>query len=123
MQDFTYRGRPADYSIEIALTGTAPQFELVEVSGKDSLRQEWIDTHGYGIQHLGMRVDDVAAITAEMTGAGYGVLQSGHGYGLVGDGAFVYVDTLADYGFILEAIEVPAQRREPDFVFPPPAAT
>jgi hypothetical protein len=56
-----------------------------------------------------------------MTAAGYDVLQSGHGYGLAGDGAFVYFDTLADYGFILEAIQVPAQRREPDFVFPPTA--
>jgi hypothetical protein len=66
-----------------------------------------------------MRVEDAAAVTAEMTAAGYDVLQSGHGYGLAGDGAFVYFDTLADYGFILEAIQVPAQRREPDFVFPP----
>jgi hypothetical protein len=121
VRDFTYRGRPADYTIEIAMTGTAPQFELVQVHGQDSPYQEWIDAHGYGIQHLGMRVEDAAAVTAEMTAAGYDVLQSGHGYGLAGDGAFVYFDTLADYGFILEAIQVPAQRREPDFVFPPTA--
>jgi methylmalonyl-CoA/ethylmalonyl-CoA epimerase len=119
VRDFTYRGRPADYSIEIAMTGTGPQTELVQVHGSGSLYHEWIEQHGYGIQHLGTKVDDMAAVVDEMTEAGYPVLQSGHGYGLNGDGAFTYFDTLADFGFILEAIEVPAKRREPDFMWPP----
>ncbi|MFF0146047.1 hypothetical protein ATK36_0542 [Amycolatopsis sulphurea] len=39
------------------------------------------------------------------------MLQKGFGYGLGGDGDFVYLDTLDRYGVIVEAIEVPAVRR------------
>jgi methylmalonyl-CoA/ethylmalonyl-CoA epimerase len=120
VRDFTYRGRPADYSIELALTvDPSPQVELVQVHGTDSLYHEWIDRHGYGVQHLGVRVEDARAVTAEMVAAGYEVIQSGHGYGAEGDGMFVYFDTLADFGVITECIEVPKARRSPDFVWPP----
>lgn len=119
VKDFTYRGRPAEYSIDIALTGQGPQVELVQVHGERSLYHEWTDVHGYGVQHLGVRVEDVDAATAAMVDAGYEILQSGHGYGAAGDGAFVYFDTLADLGVIVEAIQVPRDRRQPDFVWPP----
>ena len=119
VKDFTYRGRPADYSMEIALTvDPSPQVELIEVHGENSLYHEWIDRHGYGVQHLGVRVDDARAVTEEMVAAGYEVIQSGHGYGAEGDGMFVYFDTLADFGFIAECIQVPKVRRQPDFVWP-----
>ena len=120
VKDLTYRGRPANYTFELALTVDAsPQVELIQVHGQDSLYQEWIDRHGYGVQHLGVRVDDARAVTEEMVAAGYEVIQSGHGYGAEGDGMFVYFDTLADLGIITECIEVPKVRRQPDFVWPP----
>lgn len=121
VQDFEYRGRPADYSIDIAMTGSGPQVELIEVHGEHSLYHEWTDEHGYGIQHLGIRVKDMAPVKQEMLAAGYAVLQSGHGYGAAGDGEFVYFDTLKEFGTIFELIQVPEQRREPDFVWPPAA--
>lgn len=120
VKDFTYRGQPADYSIDLALTvDPSPQVELIQVHGDHSLYHEWIKQHGYGVQHLGVRVDDARAVTEEMVGAGYEVIQSGHGYGAEGDGMFVYFDTLADLGVITECIEVPKARRRPDFVWPP----
>ncbi|MGH2690440.1 MAG: VOC family protein [Actinomycetota bacterium] len=119
VKDFTYRGKPAEYSIDIALTGDGPQVELVQVHGQTSLYHEWIATRGYGVQHLGARVDNVEAVTDELVSAGYDVIQSGHGYGLEGDGAFAYFDTQQDLGFILECIQVPRTRRHPDFVWPP----
>jgi methylmalonyl-CoA/ethylmalonyl-CoA epimerase len=119
VRDFTYRGRPAQYSIDIALTSSGPQVELIEVHGEHSLYHEWTDVHGYGIQHLGIRVADMAPVKEEMLAAGYELIQSGHGYGAAGDGEFAYFDTLADFGVIFELIQVPAQRREPDFTWPP----
>lgn len=116
--DFTYRGEPADYSIDIAMAGTGPQVELVQVHGENSLYQEFIDRHGYGVQHLGVKVADAEATIAELVAAGYEVLQTGHGYGRDGDGRFAYVDTVEDFGWLLEIIEPPAVRREPDFVWP-----
>jgi len=119
VRDFTYRSRPADYSIDIALTSSGPQVELIEVHGEQSLYHEWTDLHGYGIQHLGIRVGDMAPVKQEMLAAGYELIQSGHGYGAAGDGEFAYFDTLADFGTIFELIQVPKQRREPDFTWPP----
>lgn len=118
VRDLTYRGRAADYGIDIALTGMGPQIELIQVRGENTLYHEFIDRHGYGIQHLGVKVDDAVATTDELVAAGYEVLQSGHGYGSNGDGRFVYFDTVADLGWILEIIQPPAVRREPDFVWP-----
>lgn len=118
LQDFTYRGEPAEYSLDIALTGAGPQVELVQVHGDNSLYHEWIDAHGYGIQHLGIRVADIAPVKQEMLNAGYELIQTGGGYGATGDGEFAYFDTLADFGTIFEVIQVPVERRAADFIWP-----
>jgi hypothetical protein len=120
--DFTYRGKPAEYDIDIAMTSSGPQVELIEVHGEHTLYHEWTDVHGYGIQHLGIRVEEMAPVKEELLSAGYELIQSGHGYGAAGDGEFAYFDTLADFGTIFELIQVPVQRREPDFVWPPDAS-
>lgn len=119
VEDFTYRGKPADYSIDIAMTSSGPQVELVEVHGDHSPYHEWTDVHGFGIQHLGIRVEDMAPVKQELIDAGYELIQSGHGYGANGDGEFAYFDTAAVFGTIFELIQVPAERRAPDFVWPP----
>lgn len=122
VKDFTYRGRPADYSIDIAMTGSGPQVELVEVHGSHSLYHEWTNEHGFGIQHLGIRVDEMEPVKSEMLNAGYELVQSGHGYGAAGDGEFAYFDTVAEFGIMFELIQVPKERRTPDFVWPADAA-
>lgn len=116
--DFTYRGNPVEYSVDLAMGSGTPQVELLQVHGDDSVYHEWIREHGYGVQHLGVRVGDMRGVTDEMVAAGYPVLQSGRGFGADGDGAFAYFDTQADFGFIVEAIEPPKVRRRPDFVWP-----
>jgi 4-hydroxyphenylpyruvate dioxygenase-like putative hemolysin len=101
------------------MTSSGPQVELIEVHGEHSLYHEWTDVHGYGIQHLGIRVADMAPVKQEMLAAGYELIQSGHGYGAADDGEFAYFDTSRDFGTIFELIQVPEQRREPDFTWPP----
>lgn len=120
VSEFTYRGKPAEYSIDIAMTGTGPQVELLQVHGENSLYHEWTDVHGYGIQHLGVRVTDMAPARQRMLDAGYELIQSGHGYGADGDGAFAYFDTVRDFGTIFELIQIPSRRRTPDFTWPEP---
>lgn len=114
----TYRGRPGAYSIWIALNQTAPQVELIHPVTGPSIYDEWIERHGAGLHHLGFWVDSLDATIASMEAAGYAVLQSGGGYGLDGDGGYAYFDTERDFDVVLEAIEVPARRREPDDVWP-----
>lgn len=116
----TYRGRPGAYSIWIALNQTTPQIELVHQLSGPSIYDEWLERRGFGLHHLGFWVDSLDETIASMEVAGYALLQSGAGYGLDGDGGYAYFDTERDFEVVLEAIEVPARRREPDFVWPKP---
>ena len=103
--------------MRLALAGAGPQIELIEPLTGPSLYHEWLDEHGEGLHHIGMRVPDLQAGIRDMAERGWDVLQSGRGYGLDGDGGFAYLDTTAeDLGVILELIEVPARRREPEAV-------
>jgi hypothetical protein len=54
--DLWYRGRPAGFSMHIALGGTAPQLELIEPLATPSIYHDHIRAHGYGVHHLGVFV-------------------------------------------------------------------
>jgi methylmalonyl-CoA/ethylmalonyl-CoA epimerase len=114
----TYRGEPGRYSMRIALAGRAPQVELVEPLEGPSIYHEWLESRPEGLHHLAVYVESVDRSIGSMAAAGYGLLQSGYGYGLDGDGGYAYFDTERDFGVILETIEVPRRRREPDFTWP-----
>jgi methylmalonyl-CoA/ethylmalonyl-CoA epimerase len=115
----TYRGAPGTYAVTIAINQTTPQVELLQVTAGPSIYHEWLESRGYGLHHLGFWVDSVEEAIASMTATGYELIQSGAGYGLDGDGGYAYFDTERDFSVILEAIELPRRRREPDFVWPP----
>jgi len=114
----TYRGRPGAYSVRIAFNTTMPQIELVHPLAGPSIYDEWIERDGPGLHHLGFWVDSLAEAVASMEAVGYTVTQSGGGYGLDGDGGYAYFDTERDLGIVVEAIELPKRRREPDYVWP-----
>ncbi|MFJ5260049.1 VOC family protein [Streptomyces sp. NPDC088387] len=107
----TYRGEPGTFRMRVALTGAAPQVELIESLEGPSIYTEWIDEHGYGLHHLGFWIPSAEKTIREVTSGGVGLLQSGSGYGQDGDGGFAYFDTQDSVGLIVEAIEVPKRRR------------
>lgn len=114
--EFVRDGARVPYALDIALTGQSPQIELLQVRGEPNPFQDWIETRGYGLHHVGVQVQSIAeVIGGEST---YPLIHHGRGYGLDGDGGFAYFDTLEDLGIIVEAIEVPARRRPPDSVWP-----
>ena len=115
-RESSFRGQKGRFSMRLALAGAGPQLELIEPVQGPSLYHEWLAEQGEGLHHIGMRVPDLQAGTREMAERGFGVLQSGRGYGLDGDGGFAYLDSAAELGVILELIEVPARRPEPDAV-------
>ena len=102
----------------IAISPTTPQIELVQPREGPSIYEEWLAQRGEGLHHLGFWVDSLTDAAAEFTASGYEAIQTGAGYGLDGDGGYSYFDTSAELGVILELIEVPKRRREPDFVYP-----
>ena len=114
-----YRGADAGFEMRIALSSTTPQIELIEPRRGPSIYAEWLDAHGEGLHHLGMFEADLDGGIARMLARGFEVVQIGRGYGLDGDGAFVYFDTLDRLGVTLELIEVPARRRAPEAIWPP----
>ncbi len=109
-----FRGSPGTFEMLIALGGSDPQLELIQPLEGPSIYHEHLAAGGSGLHHLAFRTTDLATTTDEMERAGFGVLQSGVGFGADGSGGFAYYDTMATLGYIAEAVEAPRVRREPE---------
>lgn len=110
-----YRGRPADWTLRLALNDRSPQYELIEPLEGPSIHADWLAERGEGFQHVAYVVDSVATVTAEMEAAGHPVIARIHSFGAAGDGAAAYYDTTELLGFLVEAVEPPESMPRPDF--------
>lgn len=119
-EGMSYRGAEGDFEMRLAFTpgptaeNRAPQFELVQAVAGRSIYSEWVERHGYGLHHLGFYVPSIAQAMDAMRAEGHEPIQTGFGYGLDGDGGFAYYELDALPGLVVELIEVPARRREPE---------
>ncbi len=119
LSHMSYRGKPADYSMHIALSYLGPtRIELIQVLKGPTVLDEFIRAHGYGVQHFGVLVDDMEKAIAEAKAADIEVLMDGAGFGLDGDGHYAYLDTESLLGITVELINRPKRRRRPEKVFP-----
>jgi len=118
LREQVYRGRPSRFSVRIALNSTAPQLELLQPLEGPSIYHEWLERHGEAPHHLAVYVESLDHAIESMASAGYDLIQCGRGMGLDGDGGFAYFDTQDDLGLVLEAVERPVRRREPELVVP-----
>lgn len=118
LREQTYRGAPANFSVRIALNSQSPQIELLEPLSGPSIYHEWKQRHGQGPHHLAVFVQSLDDAIVSMENAGYSLLQSGRGFGLDGDGGFAYFDTEEDLQIVLETVELPQRRREPELLIP-----
>ncbi|MBS1881673.1 MAG: VOC family protein [Actinobacteria bacterium] len=116
-RDLTYRGAPADYSMRIALGGSSPVIELIQPLRGPNIYFDWLDESPEGLHHLAVQVEDLREGIGAAEAIGIAVLQSGRGYGLDGDGGFAYLDTYSQAGILLELIEIPERRREPEEIW------
>ncbi len=115
----TRHGKPADYTMRIALSYFGDmRVELIEHIAGDTVYEEFIRRHGYGIQHLGVLVDDMEEAIAQARAAGIAMVQDGAGFGPDGDGHYAYLDTEALIGTTIELIERPKGRKTPEKVYP-----
>ena len=120
VQRMSYRGKPASYRMRIALSYFGPtRIELIELVEGDTVYGDFVEAHGYGVQHLGVLVDDMATALRQAAEAGFTMTMDGSGFGLDGDGHYAYLDTEEDFGFVLELIERPKRRHPPERVYPP----
>lgn len=109
-----YRGDVGRFSIWIALSESDPQIELIQSLNGPSVYTEWLERHGFGFHHFGTFTENLAADVQALEAQGLIVSQWGRGYGLDGDGGFVYFDSVARLGVFIELIEIPRRRRRPD---------
>ncbi len=115
----SYRGRPSTSQMRVALSYFGPmRVEFIQPLGGPSIYAEFIEKHGYGVQHLGVLVDNMAESIAEAERAGYQMIQDGSGFGLDGDGHYAYIDTEKDFSVVIELIERPARRVPPERIYP-----
>jgi catechol 2,3-dioxygenase-like lactoylglutathione lyase family enzyme len=114
-----YYGEDLDHSFRIALSYFGPtRIELIEVKEGKSIYVDFINEHGYGVQHLGILVDDMQAALKEAADKGFQIIQEGSGFGPDGDGHYAYLDTAKEYGVTFELIERPKRRYPPEKVYP-----
>ena len=119
VKEMTRHGKPASYGMRIALSYFGPtRVELIQHLHGDTVYADFIEKHGYGVQHLGVLVDDMAAAVAEAEAAGLRVVMDGSGFGPDGDGHYAYLDTDDDFGTTIELIQRPKGRKEPERIYP-----
>ena len=116
----TYRGKPADYKMRLALADVGPlQIELIELGEGETIYAEFVEQHGYGLHHFGVLVEDMEAAIAQAEASGIAMIQDGGGYGLDGDGRYAYLETEDKLGTTLELISRPKRRAQPERIYPP----
>jgi hypothetical protein len=120
LKQMTYRGRPHDYRMRLALAQMGDvMIELIQPLSDENVYTEHLRRKGPGLHHVGIVVPSVDEAVADAERSGFRVLQGGRGHGLRGDGAFAYMDTEDVLGMIVEFIEFPKERVAPEAVYPP----
>ena len=119
VKEMSYYGNPADYKMRIALSYFGSmRIELIEPIEGNSIYDDYIKNHGYGVQHLGVLVENMGEAITMVEEAGFKIIQDGSGFGLSGDGHYAYIDTEEEFGITFELIERPKDRLKPDKIFP-----
>lgn len=114
-----YYGEEVDNELRIALSYFGPtRIELIEIQQGPSLQEDFINEHGYGVQHLGILVDDMDRAIQEARKKGFEVIQEGSGFGPDGDGHYAYLKTEELFGITYEMIERPKRRHKPEKIYP-----
>ena len=114
-----YYGKPIYYKARIALGYFGnTRIELIQNIEGHTIYTDFIKEHGYGVQHLGIYVDNMGEAIKDAARAGFSIIMEGGGFGLDGDGHFAYLDTEKLCGITYELIQRPLRRYEPESVFP-----
>ena len=113
-------GEPSEYSMRVALSYFGPtRIELIQQLEGDTVYSDFIEKHGFGVQHLGVLVDDMESAIKEAEEAGFPMIMDGSGFGPDGDGHYAYLDTETLLGTTLELIQRPKGRKKPEKIYPP----
>ncbi|MBI9105677.1 MAG: VOC family protein [Spirochaetales bacterium] len=119
IKTMSINGKPADYRMRIALSYFgSTRIELIQDLDGDTVYRDFISKHGYGVQHLGFLVDDMATAIKEAEEAGLRMTMDGTGFGLDGDGHYAYFETDEELGTTIELIQRPRAKHPPEKIYP-----
>ncbi len=108
----SYHGQPCEYKMRVALSYFGPmRIELIEMVEGPTVYADFVAEHGFGVQHLGVLVDDMGAALAQAEAAGFTMIMDGSGFGPDGDGHYAYLDTEKDYGVTSSSSSAPGAAR------------
>jgi catechol 2,3-dioxygenase-like lactoylglutathione lyase family enzyme len=107
VHDKMYKGKPADYDMKLGWQrfGDIP-YEWCIPLKPPTVYEDFIATHGEGLQHLGFNVEDIDEVTAAFEAKGFNVVQSGSWgtKGQPGSGRFAYIGTGPIGGVLIELL-------------------
>ncbi len=114
-----YHGRLAEYQIKLATAQSGPmQLELIQYVSGDTIHRDFLEAGRTGLEHVGIFVPDLEKALQPYLDRGIGLLQTGKGMGVQGDGCYAYLDTEPIFGTILELIQSASQPVPPERVYP-----
>ena len=120
VKKMTIRGKESEYKMKVGLSYFGDmRIELIEPLEGDTLYKEFVEKHGYGIQHLGFLVDNMEEAIKTAEEAGFKMIMDGSGFGPDGDGHYAYLDTESTIGITIELIERPKRRYPTEQIYPP----
>ncbi|MBW2308440.1 MAG: VOC family protein [Deltaproteobacteria bacterium] len=100
--DKTYRGRPAQFRIQVALADFGSlEWEFIKVLQGPTVYEDDLGKDGEGLHHVGFLVDNIDERVDAVKKIGIDVIQSGRRPGA----KFVYLDTRFIAGVTLEFIQ------------------
>jgi catechol 2,3-dioxygenase-like lactoylglutathione lyase family enzyme len=124
VKHMSFYGHPVEHKMRVALAWLGPlRIELIQILEGNTVYDEFVAKHGYGVHHFGLLVDDMPAAIAQARAAGLEMTMDGAGFGLDGDGHYAYLETDALIGTTLELIARPQRRVPPEKTYPQNADT
>jgi catechol 2,3-dioxygenase-like lactoylglutathione lyase family enzyme len=113
----TLRGIPVAHSFRAAIAKLGDvALELIQPLDGESLYAEHLATHGEGLHHIALQVDDFEAAKIHLRSKGYAEVQAGRSLGVA---SYVYFDTDKRLACITEFGSGVEQGKS----FPPPERT
>jgi hypothetical protein len=105
IEDFRYRGEPSPLEVSIALANSGSlQIELIQRrNDASSMYRDFIEAGHLGLQHIAYWTETMDVELERLEKAGFEIGQSGR----IGEkGRFVYYDTAAHPGTVIELSEI-----------------
>lgn len=102
-----FRGKPTDYTVKLAFSNLGPIYvEFIQPLEGTAIASEFLETHGEGVHHVGLTVDNLQAELPKWEKLGFKIVQQcqeDH------HPSWAYLDSNVKGGIMYELV----QRRQP----------